>query len=82
MQQERGTARKEVIEGRVARAWRHCAQVEGCGLPRQLLSAAAAATPLEDLEKAARAEQGHALHFTDVAPSADLHRCAARMVAH
>ena len=38
----------------------HAPQVEGCGLPRQLLSAAAAATPLEDLEKAARAEQGHA----------------------
>lgn len=45
-------------------------------MPRQLLSAAAAATPLEDLERAARAEQGHAVHITDVAPSADLHRCA------
>ena len=30
--------------------------------------------PLEDLERAVRAEKGFPVHFTDVAPAADLHR--------
>lgn len=43
-------------------------------MPRQALSRAAAGMPLEDLERAVRAEKGFPVHFTDVAPAADLHR--------
>ncbi|EIE26925.1 hypothetical protein COCSUDRAFT_46285 [Coccomyxa subellipsoidea C-169] len=47
-------------------------------VPRQALSRAAAGMPLEDLERAVRAEKGFPVHFTDVAPAADLHRILQR----
>ena len=49
-------------------------QVASAGLPRKLLSEAAAANTLEDLERALRTEKGFTVVFTDVAPSVDLHR--------
>lgn len=52
-------------------------QVDGASIPRTLLSAAAAAQSLDELERAVRAERGYPVQFTDVAPSVDLHRCAA-----
>lgn len=49
-------------------------QVASAGHPRTLLSEAAAANTLEDLERALRTEKGFTAVFTDVAPSVDLHR--------
>lgn len=53
-------------------------QATHAAMPRQLLSRAAAGMPLEDLERAVRAERGFPVHFTDVAPAADLHRILQR----
>ena len=50
--------------------------MEGASIPRQRLSAAAAAQSLDELERAVRAEKGHPVHFSDVAPALDLHRRA------
>lgn len=47
-------------------------------MPRQALSKVAQSTTLEDLERAVRAERGFPVHFTDVAPSVDLHRILER----
>lgn len=44
------------------------------GLPRTLLSQAAAASTLDELERALRTEKGFSVVFTDVSPSVDLHR--------
>ncbi len=52
--------------------WGH-QQVASAGLPRMMLSDAAAANTLEELEKALRTEKGFTVVFTDVAPSVDLH---------
>lgn len=38
------------------------------------LAKAAAASTLDDLERAVRAEKGYSVHFADVSPAADLHR--------
>ncbi|CAL8468912.1 g8453 [Coccomyxa elongata] len=43
-------------------------------LPRVSLAKAAAASTLDDLERAVRAEKGYPVHFADVSPAADLHR--------
>jgi hypothetical protein len=50
------------------------AQVETSAVPRNSCAKAAAAMPLDDLERAVRTERGFAVHFTDVAHSVDLHR--------
>ena len=51
-----------------------CGQVASAGLPRTLLSQAAAASTLDELERALRTEKGFSVVFTDVSPSVDLHR--------
>ena len=49
-------------------------QVGAAGLPRTLLSEAAAGNTLEELERALRTEKGFSVVFTDVVPAVNLHR--------
>ena len=44
------------------------------GLPKTLLSQAAASSTLEELERALRSEKGFMVAFTDVTSFVDLHR--------
>lgn len=54
------------------------AQVPGASVPSRLLSETVAAATLEQLERAARAERGHTLRLTDLAPGVCLPALLAR----